>query len=158
MIDFREIVGLLGLEYEDRGDALMMVCPLPGHADTRASFRVWVDDGRFYCFGCEESGDAVSLYAAVRGQTRDAALEELERLTGKPVAPRKVQPRRPEDEARGQGEKALAQLHGQVSAEEHAALGERLDKICWAYRKELITAEQLGPAIGRFLLELPVVS
>ena len=158
MIDFREILGLLSLDYEDRGDALMLVCPLPEHADTRASFRVWVDDSRFYCFGCEKSGDAVDLYAAVRGQTRDEALEEIEKLTGEPVAPKKTQPRQPEAEARGRGEDALAELRGKISAADHATLGERLDKICWAYRKELVTPEQLGPAVERFLRELPVVS
>lgn len=158
MIDFREIVGLLGLDYEDRGDALMMVCPLPEHADTRASCRVFLDQARFYCFGCEKGGDAPDLYAAVRGLTRDAALEEIEKLTGQPVAPRKAQSRQPENEARGRGEKALMQLRGKIPGPEHAAWGERLDKICWVYRKELITPEQLGPAIERFLCELLAVS
>lgn len=157
MIDFREILGLLSLDFEDRGDALMLVCPLPEHADTRASFRVWVNDSRFYCFGCEKSGDAADLYAAVRGLTKDEGLEEIEKLTGEPVAPRKAQPRQPEANARGRGEDALTELRGEIPAEAHATLGERLDKICWAYRKQLITEEQLEPAIERFLRELPVV-
>ena len=158
MIDFREILGLLSLDFEDRGDALMLVCPLPEHADTRASFRVWVNDSRFYCFGCEQSGDAADLYAAVRGLTKDEGLEEIEKLTGQRVAPRKEQPRQPEVNARGRGEDALTELRGKIPAADHAALGERLDKICWAYRKQLVTPEQLGPAIERFLRELPVVS
>lgn len=157
MIDFHEIVELLGLDYEDRGDALMMVCPLPEHADTRASFKVWTDEGRFYCFGCEVRGDAADLYAGVRGLERDAALEEIERLTGQPVAIRKAPAQLPEVEARGRGEKALARLRGGIPAAAHAALGERLDKICWAYRKSKIRPEQLGPAIDRFIRELPVV-
>ena len=36
-------------------------CPLPTHQDDTPSFYLYTDTQTFYCFGCGEWGDAVSL-------------------------------------------------------------------------------------------------
>lgn len=150
----QDIVDLLGLSYENRGDSLMLVCPLPEHADTRASFKIWLEEDRFFCFGCEGRGDALDLYAQVRGLDKDTAVQEVERLTGVRLAPKAEPDRLPETVARSLGESALAQMKMKLEGPEHARWGERLDKICWAYRKTLIDADQLRKAMRRYLSEL----
>jgi putative DNA primase/helicase len=41
-------------------------CPLPGHDDSSPSFYLY-PDGHAYCFGCGWHGDAVDLWAALKG-------------------------------------------------------------------------------------------
>src|ERR1044072_3050866 len=56
------------------GARLLGCCPLPNHNDSNPSFNVY-PDGRWYCFGCNEHGDVVDLWAAVKGlQPMEAAL------------------------------------------------------------------------------------
>lgn len=43
------------------GGAVTVRCPLPshGHPDRSPSMRLYLDDGRYYCFGCGAKGDVV---------------------------------------------------------------------------------------------------
>jgi DNA primase len=64
-MDLAELAGSV-TEMAPAGGALKGRCPLPGHEDENPSFYVY-PDGRFYCFGCRRRGDAVDLWAAIRG-------------------------------------------------------------------------------------------
>lgn len=153
-----ELLDLLGLSYDLRGNQAKMVCPLPDHADTSPSCSVWPREGRFYCFGCEAQGDLLELYAKVRGLDRLEAETEIARLTGKPPPRQRGGDRIVEREARGKLEGRLRNLRPDVSFVEHAALGDRVDKICWAYRKGLIDETQLRGAVTKFFAKAYVAA
>ncbi|HJQ26881.1 MAG TPA: DUF3631 domain-containing protein [Blastocatellia bacterium] len=58
------------------GRSRMGRCPLPSHRDSTASFCVF-SDGHWRCFGCQQYGDVIDLWAEVRGLARgiEAALD-----------------------------------------------------------------------------------
>lgn len=80
-----------GIPLKRRGAREWACCPLHGEKTPSLCF---YPDGRWYCFGCHEGGDASALYAALHHVT---AVEAARALTGKdglprtaaPVAPRK---------------------------------------------------------------------
>lgn len=153
MTDARTIVDLISSDYDDNGRRLMLVCPLPEHADSLPSCAVFLDEGRFKCFGCDEQGTVLQLYARAFGMSEDRAEAEIARLTGAPP-PRSQRPDpEPMRVVRRRGETRLAEIRGALPLAEHAALGEKLDKMCWAYTKALLDAEQLAGALARFLKE-----
>lgn len=50
-------------------------CPL--HSEKTPSCRLYPEQGRFWCYGCNKGGDAVDLYAAVRGTSIAEAAAEM---------------------------------------------------------------------------------
>lgn len=152
--DTREVLDLLGVEYDDNGQRLSFVCPLPDHADSRPSTCAWPEEGRFHCFGCEASGSIVDLYAGVRGMSTAEAAREIARLTGK-APPRSSEPDPAvERHVREVGEGVLKQTRGVLGMEAHFALGERLDKLCWAWRKGVVNEGQIRGGLDRFKREV----
>lgn len=77
-----------GLPLHRRGARWWAACPLHGEKTPSMCF---YPDGRWYCFGCHEGGDAVTLYAALHGAT---AVEAAQALAGGGM-PRRQLPRRP---------------------------------------------------------------
>lgn len=152
--DAREILDLLGIEYDDNGQRLTFVCPLPDHADSKPSTSAWPDDGRFHCFGCEVSGDMVDLYAGARALTRDQAEREVARLTGK-APPRSSAPdpavaRR----ARAALEPLLSGIRDAVDPSVFFVLGEKIDKLCWAWYRGMVDADQMQGGVDRIKKEI----
>ena len=67
----RECVDLVELadrftELRPSGNTFCGCCPFPEHQDNTPSFYCYPDQ-RFHCFGCRRHGDAVDLWAAVKG-------------------------------------------------------------------------------------------
>lgn len=59
-----------GLPLRQKGSKYWACCPLHGEKTPSLCF---FPDGRWYCFGCHQYGDAVDLYAALYDvPTRDA--------------------------------------------------------------------------------------
>lgn len=73
------------------GRSQMGCCPLPSHRDSTPSFCVY-PDGRWRCYGCQQHGDVIDLWAEVRGLGRgiEAALD-LAREYGIPLPDRDPQ-------------------------------------------------------------------
>ena len=61
-VDIVSVADSLGLTVNRAG---FISCPL--HNERTASCRLYQEQGRFYCFGCNTGGDAIDLVAAVRG-------------------------------------------------------------------------------------------
>ena len=53
------------------------VAPCPFHQETKPSFSVNEDDGIFYCFGCQASGDIFEFYGRINGLDFKETLEQL---------------------------------------------------------------------------------
>jgi DNA primase len=118
-------------------------CPFPGHAhgDRRESLTVTTDNGRYYCFACRKSGDALNWLCEYRGMSFREACEFVDghvmpiAITPHVVLQPENQPVKPPDEpwqSRGAdfclecqealwetgGQKALAYLRGRGLGDE----------------------------------------
>lgn len=58
------------------------VAPCPFHQETKPSFSVNEEEGFFYCFGCQASGDIFDFYARINGLEFREALEQLAEEAG----------------------------------------------------------------------------
>lgn len=57
-IPITEVGNLLGIILSPHG---MSHCPLPGHEDSTASFKIYTADNRWFCYGCNCGGSAIDL-------------------------------------------------------------------------------------------------
>ena len=46
------------------------VAPCPFHQETKPSFSINEEEGFFYCFGCQASGDLFDFYGQINGPKR----------------------------------------------------------------------------------------
>ncbi|HEV8064689.1 MAG TPA: DNA primase, partial [Acidimicrobiales bacterium] len=77
-----DIVALIG-EYtplKRQGRRSTGLCPF--HAEKTASFSVNGEEGLYYCFGCQASGDAISFLRAIEGYDFVEAVERLASRAG----------------------------------------------------------------------------
>jgi DNA primase len=58
------------------------VAPCPFHQDTKPSFTVNEEEGFFYCFGCQASGDLFDFYGRINGLDFRETLEQLAEEAG----------------------------------------------------------------------------
>lgn len=52
---------------QKRGSSYVARCPIPGHPDEHPSAKIDPDQGRWWCFVCDQGGDAVDMYAVANG-------------------------------------------------------------------------------------------
>jgi DNA primase len=82
-VDLAALVAMdLGPPRKQHGRWSWWLCPF--HAETKASFGVTPDTGRFKCFGCGETGDHLDFLQKRRGLTAAEAIEELRRIADLP--------------------------------------------------------------------------
>lgn len=58
------------------------VAPCPFHQETKPSFSVNEEEGFFYCFGCQASGDLFDFYGQINGLSFRETLEQLAEEAG----------------------------------------------------------------------------
>lgn len=75
------IVDLIGRYIPLRQMGNRFVAPCPFHQETKPSFNV-TPDGRFYCFGCQKSGDIFTFMMEYHGLSFRDALEQLAQEAG----------------------------------------------------------------------------
>ena len=88
------IVDLIGRYIPLRQVGNRFVAPCPFHQETKPSFNV-TPDGRFYCFGCQKSGDIFTFMMEYHGLSFRDALEQLSQEAGVDLAafgPRRQRP------------------------------------------------------------------
>ena len=81
-----DAVEAAGVRLRGRGRVRQGVCPF--HDEAEASFTVYADTEKFYCFGCGEGGDVLDFIQRVEGLTLPEAIRRLDGSPG--VAPRAV--------------------------------------------------------------------
>lgn len=70
------VINVFGLEGTHRGKEFDILCPAPGHDDSRASCGVNLDNGLWNCFSCGVSGDLAGLGALTLQRPR-SEVEDL---------------------------------------------------------------------------------
>ncbi|MDD4181080.1 MAG: DUF3987 domain-containing protein [Victivallaceae bacterium] len=73
--DCLDICRINGIEISE--DGRNIVCPLPGHDDTDASFGLYNENKKFKCFGCNASGSSIDLHAALNNMSAQDAVADL---------------------------------------------------------------------------------
>ncbi|MEG2004482.1 MAG: CHC2 zinc finger domain-containing protein, partial [Bilophila sp.] len=91
---------------ELRRNGARWVAPCPFHQETKPSFSINEEEGFFYCFGCQASGDLFDFYGKINGLDFRETLEQLAEEAGVPLE---------RMERGGQGEKASGQGEQTVS-------------------------------------------
>lgn len=123
----RQVLDLLGLEYFERNNRLMMCCPF--HDDTDPSSGFYEDTELFHCFACSYTFDPTRFYAKYQGIDYNRAEQDLERRFGeKRVATASINKTKNVAE-RAKAERALAELKPVLDRQQFCPLGELLDEI-----------------------------
>ena len=58
------------------------VAPCPFHQETKPSFSINEEEGVFYCFGCQASGDLIDFYCRINGLEFREGLVQLAEEAG----------------------------------------------------------------------------
>jgi len=64
------------LKFKKAGESFVSLCPF--HNEKTPSFYIYPDSNRFYCFGCQEKGDVISLTMALYDLEFKEAIEMLQ--------------------------------------------------------------------------------
>ena len=80
-----DAVEAAGVRLRGRGRVRQGVCPF--HDEGEASFTVYSDTEKFYCFGCGEGGDVLDFIQRVEGLTLPEAIRKLDGGGGLAPAP-----------------------------------------------------------------------
>jgi DNA primase catalytic core len=77
-----DLVGLFAerTKVQKSGQDHVACCPF--HQERTPSLHIYQDEGRFYCFGCKEKGDAIDLVRKLDSLEFDQAVESLARRAG----------------------------------------------------------------------------
>jgi DNA primase len=70
-----EVAKKEGLQVRKVGKNFMALCPF--HPDRRPSLAFYVDSGRYHCFGCGSTGDAVDFIMRLKGLSFHKTLHYL---------------------------------------------------------------------------------
>jgi DNA primase len=90
-VDIVALFAQFGVELVQKGTSYMGKCPW--HDDTTPSLSVDRLKGVYHCFGCGESGDAISLVRKMRGCDFSAALQFLAERAITVPAPKAAKPK-----------------------------------------------------------------
>lgn len=84
-VDLVDVIRQSGIKLKKNGKSHVGLCPF--HEDTRPSFTVYAESGRWKCFGCDQGGDVLSFVQLREGLSFG---EAVERLSG--AAPAQARP------------------------------------------------------------------
>lgn len=125
-----------------------MMAPCPFHQETKPSFSVQAEQGFFYCFGCQASGDIFDFYAKINGVEFKEALEQLAQEAG--VRLEQGFNRDPAAEGKRRGREAAFKLHELARAHFRDNLAGAAGKTCRVYMegrgldKDMAASFELG--------------
>ena len=94
--DLADVVESYGIKLDGFPGKLVRqaICPLSDH-DTDASFTVYGDSQRYFCFGCDARGDALDFIRAIDNFTLKEAVNVLQRQPAMAKVATRNQPRKP---------------------------------------------------------------
>ncbi len=80
-----EVAWRTGIPLATTTGAVTVRCPLPshGHPDRTPSMRLYLDEGRYYCFGCGARGDVIQWVRDAEGVGFNDAIRLLD--SGRPI-------------------------------------------------------------------------
>ncbi|WP_300717687.1 DNA primase [uncultured Desulfovibrio sp.] len=110
------------------------VAPCPFHQETKPSFTVNEEQGLFYCFGCQASGDIFDFYGRINGLDFRETLEQLAAEAGITLERGPVdRKRQEEDRQRRSSRQTMLRMYELAAAHFAAALKSPEAGECRAY-------------------------
>ena len=110
------------------------VAPCPFHQETKPSFSVNEEQGLFYCFGCQASGDIFDFYGRINGLDFRETLEQLAAEAGITLDRGPVDKKRQEeDRQRRSSRQTMLRMYELAAAHFAAALKSPEAEECRAY-------------------------
>lgn len=85
-VSIEQVINILNLELKRSGEQYRGCCPIHG-GDNEREFVVTPEKNLWYCFKCEEGGDQIALYSAVKGVSPKEAALALNGPSEAPPAP-----------------------------------------------------------------------
>lgn len=139
----QQMLGDLGIEYTEKINRLAMQCPF--HDDRNPSSAFYTDTKLFHCFSCQLTLTMVGFYGKYKELTKAQAEAELIKAYGG------VPEREEVDRYASSMARLLAEdkLRGRRGSDQrmHAAVGEALDFVMWAFDRGHLTNDQLNRAL-----------
>ena len=111
--DLADLIAGYGIEVKRAGGAYKACCPF--HSEKTPSFHIQPDKGFYHCFGCGESGDAITFVMKREGLSFIEAVKKL-------AAARNIVIEEREDPQAGQRKRLFA-LHAELAAFYQRCLG-----------------------------------
>lgn len=96
------IADIVGRYVELRRMGARLMAPCPFHQETKPSFSVNEEEGLFYCFGCQASGDIIDFYCRINGLEFYEGLQQLAQEAGITLESNKPYDKRAAAQARAQ--------------------------------------------------------
>lgn len=150
----QKLLDMVGCSYQEKSTRFQMCCPF--HDDRTPSSGFYKSTDLFYCYSCDLTLDVIGFYARIKRIARQKAEEELLVKFGGIPEERKADPL-VMLRYRRQAEEALL-LRRDLSRKEFALLGEQLDKILYCYKLKVMTDEQVGKAMTKWMRRVEVSS
>jgi DNA primase len=116
------------------------VAPCPFHQETKPSFSVNEEEGFFYCFGCQASGDLFDFYSRINGIEFKEALEQLAEEAGVPLGD--FRPSAGDNAARDMRKLAL-RMYDAANRYFRRNLGQKAGEAC----REYLARRKISPEI-----------
>ena len=122
-----------------------LVAPCPFHQETKPSFSINEEQGTFYCFGCQASGDIFDFYGRLNGLDFKETLAALAEEAGV-----KIDTYRPDPGARQQRsqKRDMLKMHELAAAHFHSSLASPAASQCRDYVAERGISPELQEKFG----------
>lgn len=121
----------------------MGACPF--HQETKPSMSVNEDEGFFYCFGCQASGDVIDFYMRINGLEFRDALEQLATEAGVEL---KGYRQNQQDVERSRRKKLLMEMHDEAQHFFHNCLGHAVGQPARDYLQRRGTSPEIIERFG----------
>jgi len=122
-----------------------LVAPCPFHQETKPSFSINEEQGTFYCFGCQASGDLFDFYGRLNGLDFKETLQALAEEAGV-----QLQTYRPNPQARQERsqKRDMLKMHELAASHFHSNLNAPHAKVCRDYIEERGITPELQEKFG----------
>ena len=134
------ILDLVGRYVELRRVGPRWVAPCPFHQETKPSFSVNEQEGFFYCFGCQASGDLLDFYKRINGLDTGEAMRQLAEEAGVQITSVRANPKA---EAQRNFKRDVQKMNALATQHFKANLASPVGAVC----RDYIARRKLSPEI-----------
>ncbi|RRD71040.1 MULTISPECIES: DNA primase [unclassified Desulfovibrio] len=143
------IVAIVQRYVELKRNGPRWTAPCPFHQETKPSFTVNEEQGLFYCFGCQASGDIFDFYSRINGLDFRETLTQLAEQAGIFLESGPHSPQRGEQKNRQHSQRQLAlRMHELAASHFAAALRSPEGEECQAYMRSRGLSEEIIQNFG----------
>ncbi len=122
-----------------------LVAPCPFHQETKPSFSINEEQGTFYCFGCQASGDIFDFYGRLNGLDFRETLAALAEEAGIQLDTYRADPQARQQRSR---KRDMLKMHELAAAHFHSNLSSPSAAVCRAYMEERGLSHELVEKFG----------